>query len=116
VPTNWQVAGVGDFNGDNRDDILWRSEAGELSDWLGTANGGFTDNAANAWSAVPTVWHVAGVGDFKGDHRDDILWRSEAGELTNWLGQANGSFLANDANASSHVPTEWQVHPDYALI
>jgi Ca2+-binding RTX toxin-like protein len=109
VPTNWHVAATGDFNGDNRDDILWRSEAGELSDWLGTANGGFTDNAANAWSAVPTNWQVAGTGDFNGDGKDDILWRSEAGELSDWLGDADGGFTDNAANAFTGVPTNWQV-------
>ena len=50
--------GSGDFNGDGRDDILWRSDSGQLSDWLGTASGGFVTNDANAFNNVPTNWHV----------------------------------------------------------
>ena len=86
VSTDWSVAGIGDFNGDNRDDILWRHDNGHLTDWLGTANGGFTDNGANAFSSVSTDWSVAGIGDFNGDSRDDILWRHDNGHLTEWLG------------------------------
>ncbi|WP_309602322.1 FG-GAP repeat protein, partial [Sphingomonas sp.] len=50
---------VGDYNGDGRDDILWRNTNGQLSDWLGTATGGFVTNDANALTnAAPTNWHV----------------------------------------------------------
>lgn len=34
--------------------------------------------------------------DFNGDCRDDILWRSSNGLISDWLGQADGSFKAND--------------------
>ena len=55
---DWKVAGVGDFNGDAVHDILWRDANGQITEWLGTANGGFTDNSANAATFVPTNWHV----------------------------------------------------------
>ena len=109
VPTNWIVIGTGDFNGDGRDDILWRNTSGQLSNWLGTAAGGFVTNDANAFSSAPTNWHVVGTGDFNGDGRDDILWRSDAGQLSNWLATASGGFVTNDANAFTTVPTNWQV-------
>ena len=113
VPSNWKIIGVGDFNGDNRDDILWRSDTGQLSDWLGQANGGFAGNDANAFTGVPLSWHIAQVGDFNGDNRDDILWRSDTGGFSNWLGQANGGFAGNDANALNSVTTAWHVQdPD----
>ena len=58
MPISWTVVAVGDYNGDGRDDILWRNSNGQLSDWLGTATGGFTPNDANAFTSVPTTWHV----------------------------------------------------------
>ena len=109
VATSWQVAGAGDFNGDGKDDILWRHDSGLITDWLGTANGSFADNYANAAANVATSWQVAGVGDFDGDGKDDILWRHDSGLISDWLGEADGGFGDNFANASANVATSWKV-------
>jgi hypothetical protein len=109
VATDWHVAGIGDFNADGRDDILWRNNDGRMSDWLGTASGGFADNAAHAYNSVATDWHIAGTGDFNGDGRDDILWRHDDGRITDWLGTANGGFSPNSANALDSVSLDWSI-------
>lgn len=50
---------VGDFNGDGKDDILWRQDGtGHLLDWLGTANGGFVTNPQHFDSSAPASLHV----------------------------------------------------------
>jgi serralysin len=107
--TQWQVAGTGDFNGDGRDDILWRHESGLLTNWLGELNGGFTDNGPNFSANPGTSWHVVGIGDFNGDGRGDILWRNDMGVTTNWLGQTNGGFADNGAIFTANPGTQWQV-------
>jgi serralysin len=111
VSTEWQVAGTGDFNGDGRDDILWRQDGtGRLLDWLGTANGGFISNSGNIDINVSTEWRIAGTGDFNGDGRDDILWRQGGtGRLLDWLGTANGGFTSNSGNFDMNVGTEWRI-------
>ena len=109
IPTNWQVQGIGDFNGDGRDDILWRNESGLTINWLGEADGGFADNYANSVVNIPTNWSVAAVGDFNGDGRDDILWREANGLTIDWLGEADGGFADNYTNSIVNIPTNWQI-------
>jgi serralysin len=99
---------AGDFNGDGRDDILWRNDNGQVTDWLGTSSGGFTANSANLLASVPTDWKIVGQGDFNGDGITDILWRHDDGALTDWLGTANGGFAANNSLMAS-VPTDWKI-------
>ena len=102
VLAGWQVQGIGDFNGDGRDDLLVRS--GVTVDWLfGSPTGGWSW-AGDGGMAASTDWHVAGTGDFNGDGRDDILWRNANGALSNWLRLEGGGFTINDANAFVHVP------------
>lgn len=96
---SWRVIGAADFNGDGVDDLLWRNDNGTLSNWLGSPSGNFTVNDANAWVHVPNNWQVVGTGDFDGDSRSDILWKSDDGYMSNWLGTASGGFLINDFNA-----------------
>ncbi len=83
------------------------------TNWLGQANGSFIGNDTNFYTTISTSWQVEGIGDFNGDGRDDLLWRNgSTGQTTDWLGQANGSFIGNDANALSTIGSTWQVHPN----
>jgi len=109
VSLDWHVAGTGDFNGDGHDDILWRNSSGLTVDWLANANGGFTSNYANSAMNVPTSWQVAGIGDFNGDGHDDVLWRSDTGVITDWLGSNSGAFTSNYAQSAVNVPGDWHI-------
>jgi Ca2+-binding RTX toxin-like protein len=109
VDNAWQVAATGDFNGDGRDDILWRNVNGAIFNFLGTANGGVVNNGDNSYVAVDNSWHIVGVGDFNGDARADILWRNDNGAMFNMLGTANGGIVNNGDNSFVTVDKSWQV-------
>jgi YD repeat-containing protein len=106
---DWEAVGIGDFNGDKIDDVLWRNSEGWVTDWLGTTTGSFQSNWSIAAVQVTTAWHVAGAGDFNGDGRTDILWRHDSGAVTNWLGQPNGSFAGNFNAFNVTVDVAWRV-------
>jgi hypothetical protein len=110
IDNSWHVAGTGDFNGDGREDILWRNDNGRVTDWLGQAgSGGFVSNFASADANAGTDWHIAGTGDFNGDGRTDVLWRNDNGDVTDWLGQSSGGFVSNFGNAFYHIDSSWHV-------
>ena len=109
VSLDWKIAGTGDFNGDGRSDVLWRNDNGRLSQWLGTSNGGLSDNFGNVNSFVPTSWKVAEIADFNGDGRADVLWRNDSGQLSQWLGTASGALTDNGALVNQFVPNAWKI-------
>jgi hypothetical protein len=109
----WKIAGTGDINGDGKDDILLRRDDGWLTDWLGTASGGFANNGVNAWLFFAPDWKIAGIGDIDGNGREDILMRNDAGWLTDWLGTATGGFANNGANFSTFIAPNWAVQDPF---
>ena len=94
---SWNVAGIGNFNGDQNADILMRSSDGMFVDW--TMNGSEIASAQTLTfqgtliTSLNSSWAVVGVGDFNGDHNADILLRSAGGTFVDWT--MNGSEIAS---------------------
>ena len=73
VGNDWQIQGVGDFDGNGLDDILWRGRYGDNVIWSGGNAPGFSIPWENG------NWLVQGVGDFDRNGQSDILWRCKPG-------------------------------------
>ncbi len=117
VDTSWFVAGIGDFNGDGKSDILWRNASGANYVWhlngASISGGVLTIVSQGLLPSVDTSWSVVGIGDFNGDGKSDILWRRTDG--TNYVWHVNGAVIAGGVLQISSqgllpgVPTDWSV-------
>ena len=74
----WQVTGIGDFDGDGRDDVLLRHEDGRW--YFYPLNGRAVRPGSGEGHLISdTTRTVAGIGDMNGDGRADILVRRDDG-------------------------------------
>jgi hypothetical protein len=111
-----------DFNLDGKSDVLWRHKA---------SSGGVPDGDNYAWlmngtnislpvfinnNGSGSSWKMTGIGDFNGDHKNDILWQYQlAGDLNNgltavwYMGGVNGTVLQSWASFVPTLSTNWLV-------
>jgi hypothetical protein len=75
IGSSFKVRGVGDFNGDGIQDILWRDQSGNVNRiWTFGADGKRTE--VLLLSATNSQWEIGGVADLNGDGTTDLIWRN----------------------------------------
>jgi VCBS repeat protein len=115
VGASWNVAGIGDFNGDGSSDVVWRGASGELAEWQmnGSTIASSVDLTFNGAVVRPDAsWSVAGVGDFNADGNSDLLWRNANGSLVEWLMDGSSilsSSAVNSGGAAVTPDASWHV-------
>ncbi len=72
-PLGYQVAGIGDFNGDGHSDVLFYNPSTRNVDEWALVNGRWT-NSVNLGTHPGSGWAIAGIGDFNGGGTNDVLW------------------------------------------
>src|SRR6185312_13264970 len=71
----WYIAAAGDFNGNGKTDLIFRSTSNvytevQLLNGATGAGGGFITN-----SPFDASWNIVGAGDFLGNGIDDLVWQ-----------------------------------------
>jgi hypothetical protein len=97
IGSGWQsfnsVVGVGDLDGDRRNDLVARRNDGTLWLYAGNGYGGFRYKkqigTSKGWNAFT---QLAGMGDFTGDGRKDLLALAPNGYLYAFKGTGKGGL------------------------
>jgi subtilisin-like proprotein convertase family protein len=107
----WNMVGTHDFNGDSRNDILWRhTTSGEIVVWFMERNALVSGTFASPPTLADVSWQMAGTGDFNGDAKPDILWRHDvSGQNVAWF--MNGVTLTGGTflNPPELADTDWKM-------
>ncbi|MCY3814645.1 MAG: FG-GAP-like repeat-containing protein [Gammaproteobacteria bacterium] len=100
---DWRIAGVGDFDGDGRDDVLLRHVDGAWRLYPMEGRRIVRERVVNLGFEDDVAWRFVSVGDFDADGRDDVLLRHTSGR---WRWQSS----MGDAVASHHppIPPDWR--------
>ena len=85
----------GDFDGDDRSDLIGRMTDGTLWLYRGTGAGGFGagEQIGQGWSDFTSI---VGPGDFSGDGNADLIGRNTAGRLLLYRGDGSGGFYSGN--------------------
>jgi hypothetical protein len=106
---DWAVAGIGDLDGDERSDIVWRAVGGPAQGALFLWSMDGTRLRSGAYlDPISTDWQIQDVADMDGDSKADILWReTSTGATYAWL--MNGSTVHAQGYTASQADNRWQI-------
>lgn len=95
----WRPRGGVDFDGDQRDDLLWVNDTtGVFETWLMDG-----PNLASAQAfQLPSGYGLFGTGDYNGDGRSDLFITSTARDQVMWF-RRGASFVSTSLNRSYGV-------------
>ena len=92
--SGWGLVSIDDFNGDYKSDLLWYNKySGEVLTW--TIDGNFNLGFSSYGTVSPNSgWIMAGLDDFNGDGRSDLIWQNiYSNQTRTWLMYGRGIFL-----------------------
>lgn len=118
----WELAGTGDFNGDHKQDILWRNKLNGYSlVWFmdgvevlsSSTSEFFNSGLTSIHEPAHSEWKVYSVADYSGDGVADILWLNAQSETVR-IWNLNGRNIEHvSENLNVGVNQQIQAVADY---
>ncbi|MFC5358798.1 FG-GAP-like repeat-containing protein, partial [Azospirillum himalayense] len=107
----WQVAAIGDFNGDGKADVVFQNRAALTGDQVTGQLLVYADGKPPVGTATPVAgpgvgWSIAGVDDFDGNGKQELLWRHIDGRI---------AVGAPDATALTMVTDQTNANPGITI-
>lgn len=101
-----RLGAVADAGGDDKADLLWRSNRGVVTLW---SMDGAAIAAVTILGAIANPdWKIAGMADFDGDGDADVLWRhARSGALRLW--ELAGNAVRTDDRLGSPRNPAWKI-------
>jgi hypothetical protein len=112
VPTfEWRVVGMGDFNADAEQDVVWQHSAGQIAVWLAKGTTGtWTEIPQPAQVPLDPLWRAMAVGDMNQDGSPDLLWQhAKKGWLSVWYMKGQSFVSATPLVPGELDDLEWQI-------
>jgi probable HAF family extracellular repeat protein len=107
--TDWQLVGVGDFNGDGKADLAWQHTPDhqvQLQFFNGTTP---TGSGPIANSPFDSGWSVAAQADFNGDGNQDLVYRHTSDGLTEVQLLQGSTGIGGGAIANNPFDASWNI-------
>ena len=110
LPEDWIITGMGDLDGNDTADVVWRHvPSGLVAAWYMTSGTGAIDRPA-VLATIPPDWLIGGVGDLDDNGTADVLWRHPtSGTVAAWyMTPATGAVGPSKVLASG-LPGDWLI-------
>jgi hypothetical protein len=113
VPDNvgdprWHIVGTGDFNADNKTDLLYQHDDGSLAVWFMDGKTLISASLLNP-SFPGDGWHAVGTGDINKDGKRDIVFQHNDGTLAAWYMDGINLVAGHPINPAHAGETGWGV-------
>jgi hypothetical protein len=101
----------GDFNADNRPDLVWRHDfSGQNVVWFMNGVNLVSGTFTNPTTLADNRWTIVGTNDFNQDGRMDLLWRHGfSGENVVWFLNGVDLIAGTFTTPSALVDVRWQM-------
>ena len=108
LPADWIITGMGDLDGNDTADVVWRHvPSGLVAAWYMTPGTGAIERS-DVLATIPPDWVIGGVGDLDDNGTADVLWRHpSSGTVAAWYMTLVTGAVGPSKVLASGLPATW---------